>query len=120
MLRQVAAHDALSGADIRGYEIHMGRTDVADAARPMLMLDGRPEGAVSADGRVQGCYIHGLFAADRFRRSWLDRVRAARGLAGGAAAFSYEIEIDTVLDRLAAHVAAAADLDAILEIARAR
>ena len=120
VLRQVAAHDALSGTDIRGYEIHMGRTDGAETARPMLMLDGRPEGAVSADGRVQGCYIHGLFTADRFRRSWLDRVRAARGLGGGAAAFSYEIEIDTVLDRLAAHIAAAADLDAILEIARAR
>jgi adenosylcobyric acid synthase len=120
VLRQVAAHDALSRTDIRGYEIHMGRTDGTEKARPMLMLDGRPEGAISADGRVQGCYIHGLFTADRFRRSWLDRVRSARGLAGSAAAFSYEIEIDTVLDRLAGHVAAAADLDAILEIARAR
>ena len=120
VLRQVAAHDALSGTDIRGYEIHMGRTDGAETARPMLMLDGRPEGAVSADGRVQGCYIHGLFTADRFRRSWLDRVRAARDLGDGATAFSYETAIDTVLDRLAAHIAAAADLDAILEIARAR
>jgi adenosylcobyric acid synthase len=120
VLRQVAAHDALSGSDIRGYEIHIGRTDGAQGSRPMLMLDGRPEGAVSADGRVEGCYIHGLFAGDGFRRAWLDRVRAARSLSAGASVFSYETQIDAVLDRLADHVAAAADLDAILEIARAR
>jgi adenosylcobyric acid synthase len=120
VLRQVVAHDALSRTEIRGYEIHMGRTAGAPDMRPMLMLGDRAEGAVSADGRVEGCYIHGLFAADGYRRAWLDRVRAARGLAAGTGAFSYEVEIDAVLDRLAAHVAAAVDLDAILEIARAR
>ena len=37
---------------------------------------GGPDGAVSADGRIAGCYLHGLFASDAFRRAFL---AAARG-----------------------------------------
>jgi adenosylcobyric acid synthase len=120
VLREVDARDARTGAALRGYEIHMGRTEGPDCARPMLAPDGRPEGASSADGRIEGCYIHGLFAADGFRRAWLDRLRAARGLAPGSAGVAYDAMIDDVLDALAAHISAAADLDGVLEIARAR
>ena len=59
----------------------MGVTEGADCARPFARLaDGTPEGAMSADGRVIGTYIHGLFADDRQRAAWLDalRRRAAR------------------------------------------
>ena len=35
-------------------------------------------GAVTADGRVQGCYLHGLFAADAFRTAWLAGLRSGR------------------------------------------
>ena len=53
-----------SGVPFKGYEMHIGRT--TGTARPLLTLDnGRPDGAVSADGRVAGCYIHGLLADDR-------------------------------------------------------
>jgi adenosylcobyric acid synthase len=120
VLRTLEAADARSGAQIRGYEIHMGRTEGPGCAAPFLILDGRPDGAVSADGRIAGCYIHGLFASDAFRRSWLDRVRAARGLTRSSGATAYDATVDIVLDRLADHVAAAVDLDRLLEIARAR
>ena len=67
-------------------------------ASPWLMLgDGagaRPEGAVSADGRVTGAYVHGLFGSNAFRAHWLTdggggslraRLRGAhRSRAGGA------------------------------------
>ena len=120
VLRIVAAHDRLSGTGIRGYEIHMGRTDGPDCARPMLALDGRHEGARSVDGRVEGCYIHGLFAGDAFRRAWLSRLRAARGLSAAQSSLDYEASIDATLDRLADHIAHAVALDRVLEIARAR
>lgn len=63
----------------------MGVTEGQDRARPFARLtDGSPEGAISADGRVVGTYIHGLFADDRQRAAWLARLGA------GAQSVAYE------------------------------
>jgi len=67
---------------------------------------------VSADGRVMGTYIHGLFSNDRQRSAWLGRLGA------GATTISYEASVDETLDRLAAHLAAYIDLDRLLSLAR--
>ena len=65
------------GVPFSGYEMHMGVTEGPDRARPFARLaDGSPDGAVSADGRVIGTYIHGLFADDRQRAAWLARFAA--------------------------------------------
>jgi adenosylcobyric acid synthase len=113
VLREIHAQDTVSGTMVSGYEIHMGRTCGPDTRRPMLALDGRPEGAVSADGRIAGCYLHGLFAADAFRRRFLEGF----GIASDTA---FEAGIEATLDKLADHLAATVDLDRVLEIARAR
>ncbi|MYM98196.1 cobyric acid synthase [Duganella vulcania] len=48
-------------ASVSGYEIHMG-TSTGDALdTPAFIIDGRPEGARSADGQILGTYLHGLF-----------------------------------------------------------
>ncbi len=61
-----------------GYEMHMGVTEGPDCARPFARLaDGSAEGAMSADGRVIGTYVHGLFADDRQRSAWLERFAPA-------------------------------------------
>ena len=96
-----------------GYEMHMGVTEGGDRSRPFARLDnGSPEGAISADGRVFGTYIHGLFAGDRQRAAWLAR------LAAGGSGILYEDLIEQTLDRLAAHLAAHLDLDRLLTLAR--
>lgn len=110
-LRRVAAHDAISGAAIAGYEIHLGETWSNEA--PLLSLDGAAEGARSADGRVLGSYVHGLFASDAYRAAFLARVREGR--AGGVA---FESRVEAALDGLAAHLARSIDLDRVLELAR--
>jgi adenosylcobyric acid synthase len=110
-LREVDATDALSGCRIRGYEIHLGRT--SGEAAPFLSLDGTAEGSASADGRVAGSYVHGLFASDTFRARWLGALRAGRN--GGAA---FDAQVEATLDALARHVEASLDLDRLLEIAR--
>jgi adenosylcobyric acid synthase len=110
-LREVRAHDSRSGCDVHGYEIHLGRTQ--GAAAPLLSLDGKAEGAVSADGRIIGSYIHGLFASDSYRAYWLAGLRSGR-----STDTAYETQIDSTLDALAAHIAAAIDLDRLLGIAR--
>jgi adenosylcobyric acid synthase len=101
------------GVPFAGYEMHMGVTAGADCARPFARLaDGSPEGAISADGRVFGTYIHGLFADDRQRAAWLTR------LAAGAADIAYDSLIEQILDRLAAHLVAHLDLDRLVSLAR--
>jgi adenosylcobyric acid synthase len=99
-------------APVSGYEMHLGETTGAGLARPMLHLGDRRDGAVSANGRVAGCYLHGLFASDGFRRAFLARLGAA------PSALAYEASIDATLDRLAEHLEASLDLDAILAAAR--
>jgi adenosylcobyric acid synthase len=113
VLREFRAQDTVSGTEVTGYEIHMGRTSGPDTGRPMLVLDGRRDGAVSADGRIAGCYIHGLFVADAFRRHLLQQF----GIASDTA---FEAGIETTLDRLADHLATSVDLDRLLDIARGR
>ncbi len=101
------------GAPFTGYEMHMGVTEGADCARPFARLaDGSAEGAMSADGRVIGTYIHGLFTADRQRSAWLKR------FAPGGAAIAYEALIEETLDKLAAHLAAHIDVDRLLTLSR--
>lgn len=106
VLVEVAGHDA-AGRPVHGYEMHMGRTSGPDCARPLLTLAGQPDGAISRDGRVAGCYLHGLFASDPFRHAFLERD-------GGIA---YDALVEEVLDRLADHLEGCVDLDALLEMA---
>ncbi len=105
-----------SGAELRGYEMHICRTEGPDRQRPFLRLaDGRTDGATSADGRVAGCYLHGLFGNDGFRHAFLAAIRTRQ-----ASALAYEAELEAVLDELAGHLGRHLDLDRILEIAVAR
>jgi adenosylcobyric acid synthase len=79
----------------------------------MLEIDGRPDGAVSADGRIAGCYVHGLFAADAFRHAFLNRLRARE-----ASGLVFEHRIEQTLDALASHLEACVDVDGLLALAR--
>jgi adenosylcobyric acid synthase len=110
-LTEVTVTDGLWGEAVRGYEMHMGRTDGPDRARCWLL----PDSARSADGRVMGAYVHGLFAEDGFRRAFLAALRPGR--AGGLA---YEAGVEAALDGLADHLETHADLDTLLAVARNR
>jgi adenosylcobyric acid synthase len=101
------------GLPFGGYEMHMGVTEGPDCRRPFARLEGRAaEGAISADGRVIGTYIHGLFADYRQRSAWLQR------FAAGSAAIAYDALIEETLDRLGAHLAANVAVDRLLKLAR--
>ena len=108
-LRSEAAIHVASGQPLAGYHMHMGVTEGTGRARPFARVGGEPEGAVSADGRVMGTYLHGLFAADTFRRAFL----------GTAASpdIAYEAGIETVLDGLARHLEKHLDIDKLLALA---
>ena len=112
-LIQVAGISLADGVPFHGYEMHVGRTDGPDCAGPLLRFaDGRLDGAISADGRIRATYVHGLFADDRQRSAFLS------WLGGRAVAFSYEPDIDRVLDALADHLTRHIDLDRLLSLAK--
>jgi adenosylcobyric acid synthase len=113
-LTRVTGEHLASGAPVEGYEIHIGRTEGPDRARPMFRIGGEEEGAQSADGRVAGAYLHGLFAGDAFRRAYL------AGLGVEGAGVAYAAGVEAALDALAAHLEAHLDLDGLLAVARAR
>jgi adenosylcobyric acid synthase len=112
-LTEVNGCSVTEGAPFRGYEMHIGRTVGPDCERPMLRFaDGRPDGAISADGRVRATYVHGLFADDSQRAALLSWFGA------GAGGVCYEAEIDRVLDALADHLAGDIDVDHLLSLAQ--
>ncbi|MEQ8651109.1 MAG: cobyric acid synthase [Kiloniellales bacterium] len=99
-------------APFRGYEMHIGQTDGGDCARPQLRLaGGRLDGAASADGLVTGSYAHGLFADDRQRGAWLERLGAT------ASTYSHEDAVEETLDALAAHLAQHVDCETLFKLA---
>ncbi|AGT08298.1 cobyric acid synthase [Paracoccus aminophilus] len=109
-LREVTGVHLASGRALKGYEIHLGVTTGADRARPFARIGGQDEGAISASGRVEGSYLHGLFSDDGFRAAYLAGFGAVSDL-------SYEARVDAVLDALAAHLEAHLDLDGMLAAA---
>ncbi len=110
----VSAECASSGLRLNGYEIHAGETTGADAIRPFAIIKGVPEGARSADGRIQGTYLHGIFAEDAFRLWWMNQAGAT-----ASAGLNYSAAIDTALDALADGFAEAVDTDGLLSLANA-
>ncbi|EPX87902.1 adenosylcobyric acid synthase (glutamine-hydrolysing) [Rubellimicrobium thermophilum DSM 16684] len=106
----VSGRHPASGSGLRGYEIHMGRSSGPDCARAWLSVEGRPEGAASADGRVRGTYLHGLLGSDDFRAALLAELGAK------PEPFAWDAAVESALDGLADHVSRHLDLEAILEI----
>jgi adenosylcobyric acid synthase len=97
---------------VTAYEIHLGQTQGPDCTRPMFDTPNGPDGASSADGRVTGSYLHGMFASDNFRAAWL----AALGAHGGQIAYGQQVE--ATLDALADHLQSHIDCASLLSIAR--
>ena len=111
--RQVSGICQRSQALVTGYEIHVGVSEGLDTGRPMIKIDGRSEGAISAAGNVEGTYLHGLFSNDGFRSAWLERIHQ-----GSAGSLDYEATVERELDFLASGIEAAVDVDALLNDAK--
>lgn len=96
----------LRGQTISGYEIHMGQTQ---GAAPWLNFTTRnaqsvdlPDGSISPDGRIWGCYLHGLFANDNLRRAWLQSLGWDPSTA--APMFSLDAAFDHLANSVEAHL----------------
>lgn len=111
-LREISATSTIFDAEITGYEIHMGQTEGPDCQHSFAEIDGKPDGAVSANGQTMGCYIHGLFSADEFRHNFLKTLGGT-----GSRLFKYQQSVDAALDDIARTLEANLDIDALIETA---
>ncbi len=111
-VRDVTARSVPFDLPLSGYEIHLGRTFGPDCTRPATLIDGVEDGAVSADGKIFGTYLHGLFGADAFRASFLESL----GVQGGG--IDYRQSVENALDRIAAQLEEHLDCEAIFALAR--
>ncbi|MHA7963161.1 cobyric acid synthase [Paenibacillus sp. CAU 1782] len=122
---------------ISGYEIHMGElTMLNDAAllhkpfriRETLVKESdteaatgfslfKEEGLSSADGKVWGTFIHGIFHNDDFRRNWLNGLRRLRNWPELPSALQFRSKREEAFDRLAEHARNHLNLTLIYEIA---
>lgn len=114
-LAPVQGHDP-AGIPFTGYEMHMGRTQGPDTARPLLHLGTQagthPDGATSPNGQIAGTYIHGLFTNDAQRAAWLHRWGTA------PSTHQHDTAVEAALDALARHLEAHMDIPLLFSLAR--
>lgn len=60
-LRNVSGQLLADGSEISGYEIHAGITTGPGLQHAFAQLDTYRDGAISADKKIIGTYLHGLF-----------------------------------------------------------
>ena len=108
-----------SGAEVSGYEIHMGQT--SGGQRPAFKIRERlgaavddMDGASAGGGRVWGTYIHGVFDSPPFRKHFINSLCARKGISPITAAKN--TDLDENLDRLAEVVRGNLDMNAVYEV----
>ena len=99
----------LNGSPIHGYEIHMGRSEMIDPAisplcRIITTNGGHADGAIAANGRVWGTYLHGLFDNDALRHAWLRHL----GWQGDGSLFDRQRAYNRLADHVREHIDMAA------------
>ena len=117
--RLVAGKSLESGIGFEGYEIHLGKTTSNEKAwlevginpnnnEPAIMAS---QGAISKNGLVYGCYIHGLFDNAMFRAKFLQHDNDG---------INHTEMVNQALDELAAEIEEHLDIEAIIEIAKSK
>jgi len=102
-LTNVSGRLSLNEAPVTGYEIHAGVTTGPGLARPAVLLNDGPDGAISPDGQVLGTYLHGLFDAPDACAALLGWAGLDRPQAADYAALR-EATIERLADMVEAHL----------------
>ena len=110
-LTEIAGETEVFGT-VNGYEMHIGETTGDDCANPLFSVNGDATGAMSKDGKIMGCYLHGLFAADEFRSAFLAKIADRNG------GVAYDVKVEKSLDEIAAGLEDVLDLDALFAAAK--
>lgn len=77
----------LKNANVKGYEIHMGRTTYGEDCKPCFLTQDSGKcdefnvtGICNKEGSVYGTYIHGIFDNMDFTKGFINNIRERKGL----------------------------------------
>jgi adenosylcobyric acid synthase len=122
IVRKVVGSCLSSGKQVKGYEIHMGRTiPVRGEGAPFLRIHepGKrtwwEDGWCVRQGRIWGSYMHGILDSPGFRGEMLNSIRRFKGLKQRAPKQGRSARFHQY-DRLADHFEAHCDVERILAI----
>lgn len=89
-----------SRLELHGYEIHHGKTEAMGEKTTILGADGTDLGYGSSEGMIWGTYLHGVFDADEFRRHYINKLRARKGLMALSSGLT-RYDLNPAFDKLA-------------------
>lgn len=108
-----------TGDALTGYEIHMGVTELGSGLQPLIAIEAdgaaHTDGAISADGKIMGTYLHGLFDEPIFLDNFIKSFGTPMDGGGGMPSATAHKEMQ--YDRLAEHFSQHLNLDVLFDIA---
>lgn len=113
---------ALTGMELKGYEIHMGRSTVKDnSTASFCNLTDQLDGQCKTDGiseeNVYGTYVHGIFDEGEIASVIVRELARRKGLSlEGSLAMDYGDFKETQYDKLAATLREYLDMEKIYEL----
>ena len=112
LLRTIQGTLSYNGATVAGYEIHNGTTTFHKHYVPAINFGHSTDGAVSEDGLLMGCYLHGLFESPDACAAILSWA----GLADCGLTVNYRTIRDIAVNRLADSVEHYLDTERLTQI----
>lgn len=120
VVRKVVGTCLVNGKRVRGYEIHMGKSNSLNKkGEPFLKIHepGRKnvwlDGWCLKKGQVAGTYVHGLLDSQGFKGDFLNTVRKAKGIKQRSPRRGRQARFHQY-DRLAAHFEKYCDVEKIV------
>jgi adenosylcobyric acid synthase len=122
MTAAVLFEQPVMDSGVAGYEIHIGSTKYEKGATHFSTLSSGDDpsvitrdGCVSADTRVFGTYLHGLFDEDSFRHQFLTAARGFHKLSSPIETNLWKQLREDSLNRLARAVESSFDMKAVFD-----
>jgi adenosylcobyric acid synthase len=120
--RQITSSFPQSGLPVIGYELHQGRSHIAESGSEQAggltyeyLFEDRNLGIVDSSQMLWGTYLHGIFDSGSWRRTWLNRLRQQRGLRSLPTGIpDYREQRESMLNALADTIQPHLNLDPIL------
>jgi adenosylcobyric acid synthase len=113
VLSEGMLHFAGKTMKVKGYEIHMGQSELSNKCESLIEMQHRKEGCKTHDERVIGTYFHDIFHNDEFRETLLNHLRHQKGLVPINNRISFQTFREEAFNRLANHVKQYVKIDVI-------